>query len=176
MSDINILADKIESAIKKTISYAAELDSGIVNYGLLFNSKKSDIWYIVFFFDDKTKLKNSLNDGTCYSVFMFMQKECEPIDENPKKSIRFEIGKGILNEQDYISLHDKFIKKYEPAENEAVKICSACGHSWDKHKLIGLKGKDGSVPKTGWMICPEDNCTCFMTWDTAVNFKEMNGK
>ena len=44
MSDINILADKIEQAIKNMFDHAAEQESGMCNYALLFNSKKSENW------------------------------------------------------------------------------------------------------------------------------------
>jgi hypothetical protein len=170
MSDINLLADKIEQAINKMFAHFAEHNSGMCNYALLFNPKKSKKWTIVLFFNDTATLKNSLNNGFCYKAYQFLQNELILIDKELPISIRFETGQYPSNEIEYEQLLEKHLATFDPLNNEKGQhqICSQCGHDWSKHKLIGYKTEDNPTPMEGWMICPEEECSCFMTWDTPI--------
>lgn len=167
MSEINLLADKIEEAIRKMFASAAEQKSGMVNYALLFNPKKSKTWVIVLFFDDKAKLKKALNEGFCYAVHQFLKNELDLIDKELPVSIRFDAGQYPTNETEYELLLEKHTAVYDTLNNEKGQhqICPECGHEWSKHQLRGYKIEDNAAPKEGWMTCPEEDCFCFMTWD-----------
>jgi hypothetical protein len=42
-------------------------------------------------------------------------------------------------------------------------LCKQCGHLFDPHLVIAL---DASNPTNGGiMLCPEETCSCFNTWD-----------
>ena len=167
MSESDLLADKIEQAIGKMFAYAGDFDSGIRDYALLFNSKKSNHWIIVFFFDDKVHLKKSLAGGELYSLHRFLQNELTLIDKHLPISIRFDIGKMPSNNMEFDQLLEKHIMEYDPLKNEKgqQQICSTCGHDWYKHKIMGHKSETASFPAEGWMTCPEEDCFCFLTWD-----------
>ncbi|MBK7884275.1 MAG: hypothetical protein IPJ81_11120 [Chitinophagaceae bacterium] len=163
MSEINLLADKIEQGISKIFAQASEQKSGMWNYALLFNQEKSKTWVIVLFFENKVQLKNSLSNGFCYSVHQVLKNELVLIDKELPISIRFDIGQYPSNETEYEQLLEKHTVTYDTLNNENVQreICSICGHDWGKHKLMG----HGNPPQEGWMACPEEDCFCFLTWD-----------
>ena len=167
MNENNSIADKIEQAIREMFAYANEFDSGIENYALLFDPKKSDTWTIVLFFADKDRLKASLDSGACYNIHQFLHNEISLIDSALPVSIRFDIGQSPSNEAAFLQLQEKHTILYNPAKNEEGRqqICSTCGHDWSRHRLSGYKSEGASVPQKGWMTCPEDDCFCFLTWD-----------
>ena len=175
MSEMNLLADKIEQAINKMFAYVAEQETGMYNYALLFNPKKSKQWVIVLFFKDKLLLKNSLNNGFCYSAYKFLQHELLLIDKQLPISIRFDTGQYPSNEAEYEQLLEKHTISHDILKNEKgqQQICSTCGHDWSKHKLTGYKTDGNPFPVEGWMVCPEDDCFCFMTWDMPVSKKDL---
>jgi len=172
MSEINLLADKIEQAISKMFAQAAEQKSGMYNYALLFNPKKSKTWVIVLFFEDNVQLKNSLNAGFCYSVNQFLKNELALIDKELPINIGFDTGQYPSNETEYEQLLEKHIVRYDTQNNEKgqQQICSLCGHDWGKHKLMGY----GNPPLEGWYVCPDEDCFCFGTWniDKRVSTQE----
>ena len=171
-SEINLLADKIEQAISKMFAQVAGQKSGMWNYALLFNSEKSKTWVIVLFFENNVQLKNSLNNGFCYSVYQFLQNELILIDKELPTSIRFDTGQYPSNKMEYEQLLEKHIVKYDSFKNSngQEQICGRCGHDWNKHKLIGY----GKPPLEGWIVCPEEDCFCFMTWDTPIAKRIIN--
>ena len=176
MSEIDLLADKIEQAVRETFA-AAEQESGMWNYALLFNPEKSKTWVIVLFFEDKVQLKNSLNNGFCYSVQQFLQEKFILIDNQLPISIRFDTGQYPSNKTEYEQLLEKHTAEYDPLNNEKGQhqICSKCGHDWGKHKMycIDNSSQEGWFPQEGWMACPEEDCFCFLTWDVPIgkNYK-----
>ena len=169
MSEINLLADKIEQAISKMFVHVADKESGVRNYALLFNPKISKDWVVVLFFNDKVQLKNSLTNGFCYSMYQFLQNEILLIDKKLPISIRFDMGQYPSNETEYEQLLEKHIVTYDTFDNEKgqQQICAKCGHDWDKHKLHRI----GNVLE-GWVTCPDEDCFCFMTWDTPITKKD----
>ena len=176
MSEINLLADKIEQAINKSFEYFAEQKLGMYNYALLFNPKKYEYWIVVLFFEDKVQLKNSLNNGFCYSVHQFLRNEIVQIDKQLPIVIVFEAGEYPSNKIEYEQLFEKHILTLgkniatcETLETEKgkQKICSICGHNSDKHKFHRI----GNVLE-GWITCPEEDCFCFGTWDTPITKKD----
>ena len=170
MDEINLLADKIEQAIRNVFAHAAEHESGMWNYALLFDSKKSENWVVVLFFKDKIQLKKSLNNtGFCYWINKFLENELTLIDEQLLVDIRFGTGEYPSNDVEYEHLLENHIKIYDTLKNEEGKeqVCSRCGHDWGKHKLCRI----GDVLE-GWMTCPEEDCFCFMTWDTPITKKD----
>ena len=168
MSEINLLADKIEGSINKTFAVAGQ-ESGMWNYALLFDDKKSEYWVIVLFFRDKIQLKNALNTTLCYRIHQFLQNELKLIDEGLQVSIRFDTGDYPSNNKEYGQLLEKHLKRYDTLKDENGKdqLCSWCGHDWSKHKLY----KIGDVLE-GWITCPEEDCFCFATWDTPITKKD----
>ena len=168
MNDINVLADKIEQAISKMFAHIADKESGVRDYALLFNSKISKYWVVVLFFNDKVQLKNSLANKFCYSMYQFLQNEILLIDKNLPINIRFDTGQYPSNETEYEQLLEKHIVAYDTVNNEKgqSQICHKCGHDWGKHKLHRI----GNVLE-GWVTCPDEDCFCFMTWDTPITEK-----
>lgn len=67
----------------------------------------------------------------------------------------------------------ELIKDYEQKINDSAKMddengkCKQCGHTFDPHMLIAVHG--GDPTKGGIMLCPEEGCSCFNTWDFAQN-------
>ena len=169
MSEVNLLADKIEQAICNTFANANEQESGMWNYALLFDSDKSEHWIIVLFFKENVQLKNALNNGFCYRVHQILKNELNLIDKQLPITIKFDTGEYPSNETEYRQLLDKHITKYDTLKNEEGKdqLCSWCGHDWSKHKLY----KIGEVLE-GWVACPEEDCFCFATWDTPITKKD----
>ena len=176
MKDTDILADKLEAAIGKTFTQFAQWDSGMCSYALLHNPKKSQAWIIVLFFNDQPTLRNALVHGACYAIYQFLHNECVAIDKEQLITIRFDAGKYPQNRAEYDQLFDKHTAAYDILKNEKgeQQICSQCGHDWSKHKLSGYVTDGNPTPIEGWMICPADDCTCFLTWDIPAmkNFQQ----
>ena len=170
MSNNELLADRIEQAIGKMVEYFAKYDSGIREYTFFYNPNVSKSWVIVFFSDDKTKLKSSLNNGTCYAMFQFLQSELnlieEQLQEQLPRSILFDSGQRPQNDEEREQLFEKYTKTYdtEADENGQARKCLHCSHDWDKHVLRGYEDEENTAPKQGWMVCPDEDCFCFLTW------------
>lgn len=163
MSNLNTIADKIEEVILKTISYSNELKTDINNYALLYDQKTDNKWYIIFFFHEQVYHENSIKNGNCYHVYLFLQEELKQIDNDLPYSISFELGSPPSNKLEYEELLKKSTETYVSKGEQ--KISSKCGHSWNDHQLSGFIKEGETSPKEGWMICPHANCTCFITWD-----------
>lgn len=81
--------------------------------------------------------------------------------------IVFDSGSLPENEGAYRKLHEKFAAQLDLLRQDAgdeFSMCSLCGHGANQHQLRGWT-EDGQPPPTkGWMICPDESCTCFRTW------------
>jgi hypothetical protein len=174
-----LIADKIEEVIGKMITQFSSFNPKSSEYIIFHNPKRHTSWFIVIFFADINQLRDALKSGVCYLIHSFLLSELNKIDEisNIGRSIFFESGKRPVEKEEIGNLFGKILVKVEGLQMTAgkadVKICGSCRHDFDKHQMLFLN-ESGKIDITteGWMICPEEGCNCFGTWN--ANFKSDN--
>lgn len=177
MNQHEVIADKIEEAINRMFRLFSEFEPKASEYSLYFNPKLHESWFIEIYFSDSQELKIALKGGTCYQIHTYLQEEFEGIEEleNVGRSISFEYGNRPSNNKEYHNRHVLLVERIErmyAAEGQAeIKICNHCGHDFDEHQLMYFVEDENEAPTEGWMVCPEENCNCFLTW--GANYKEV---
>ena len=168
MNKYDITADKFEECIGKMFNFFAETEPKISEYSLYFDPKKHALWFIEIFFLESIELKEALEIGKCYEIHRYLTNVFNDSIElkNVNYFINFEFGKRPINELDYNLSHEKLIDKANKLNDlsKESRNCRCCGHDFDKHKLLGLKTQEIKTLTDGWIICPLENCYCFMTW------------
>jgi len=177
MTDQNVFADKIEAIIMEIFSGLAERNFQGLEYAILYDPKKHKTWLIVFFFKDMMELKTALRDGTCYGMHQFLLAffEQESKTERIEKLVSFQLGARPVTVIDNKDLFDKLTNKLQSLLDGShdKSICAGCGHNFDNHELMCIREAD-ETPFEGWIICPEENCTCFSTW--SANYEGASGE
>lgn len=178
MSQNEVIADRIEVVIGRMFSAFSEYEPKSSEYSLYFNPAKYRAWFIEIYFSDKIQLREAINNGTCYEIHSYLLKEFEGIEalENVERFISFEFGNRPENEEKYYDRHSTLIAKTKEllgtSGQSDVKICHSCGHDFDLHQLRGFTGDGSNAPSEGWIMCPEEDCNCFLTWDANYNGTE----
>ena len=176
----DFIADKIEEAIGQMLSNFNTQEMGPTEYSIFFNPKKYSYWFIVIYFVDNNTLRKVMKQGVCYQIHSYLLNKFNSIPEisNIDKSISFEFGKRPTDMMDIENALSQLIMKMNSllkvAGKTDNKICSNCGHDFDKHELMCNLGEDMTTPTEGWIMCPEENCNCFLTW--GANYKMENNK
>ncbi len=164
------IADKIEEAIRNMFANFRTYEFAPTEYSIFYNPKKHSYWFIVIYFADIKTLKAGMNQGLCYQIYSYLLNELNSIPEISGifRSISFEFEKRpteMLEIENAIAqLVDKMNAQQRDAGKPDIKICGSCGHDFDKHQLMCNLLEEKVPPKEGWIICPEENCTCFKTW------------
>jgi len=176
MIDNEIIADKIEEVIGRMFSKFSSFEPKPSQYSIFYNPKKHASWFILIFFADIYQLRDGLKSGACYQIHSFLTSELNKDDEisNTGRSIFFESGNRPIEKTEIDNLFEKLLVKMEGLQmtvgKSDVKICGSCGHDFDKHQMLFLNDSGNiDITTEGWMICPEENCNCFGTWDTNFN-------
>lgn len=178
MSQYEVIADRIEEAIGRMFHAFSEFEPKASEYSLYFNPKLYPSWFIEIYFSDRNQLEIAIKNGTCYEIHSYLLKEFEGFEEleNVERSIFFEFGNRPTNEEEYHDRHSTLIEKtkrlLEAKGQSDVKICHGCGHDFDLHQLRGFTAEGNNAPTGGWIMCPEENCNCFLTWDANYNGAE----
>ena len=164
----DIIADKIEEAIRQMFSDFKSQEFGPTEYSIFFNPEKHSSWFIVIYFADSNTLKTAIKQGTCYKIYSFLLNELNKVPEIYKldKSISFEFGnrpsEKIDIENVLVRLIDKMDSLQKVAGKSDIKKCGSCGHDFDKHQLMCNLNDGKATPTDGWIMCPEENCNCFL--------------
>jgi len=170
MSQNEVIADRIEEAIGRMFYSFSEYDPKASEYSLYYNPNLYQSWFIEIYFSDIEQLDTVIGNGTCYEIHRFLSNEFDNISElkGVNRSIYFEFGNRPTNDTDYHKRHSELIEKtqrlVESNEKKDIKECHCCGHDFDKHELRGYTNNGTNAPTDGWIICPEENCNCFLTW------------
>ena len=81
----------------------------------------------------------------------------------------FESGKRPISKERYDEYLAILVEKHNALiagkGQENIEICHGCGHDFNNHQLLGFPDEESGQIKEGWIICPEADCNCFMTWD-----------
>jgi hypothetical protein len=170
-----LIADKIEEVIGRMFTEFRNVEPNASEYSLFHDSKKHTSWFILIFFADIYQLKEGLKNGICFQIHSFLLGELEKINEisDVGRVIFFESGNRPIEKNDIDILFGNLLKKIAGLQKTAnktdIKICGICGHDFDKHQML-FNNESGKVDMTtvGWMICPEENCNCFQTWNTNL--------
>jgi hypothetical protein len=175
MSQNEVIADKIEEVIGRMFFAFSEYETKSSEYSLCFNPSKYRAWFIEIYFPDRNQLRIAINNGTCYEIHRYLLKEFEGIEEleSVERSIFFEFGNRPVNEEDYGNRHSILIEKTKrllgASGQSDVKSCYGCGHDFDLHQLRGFTSNGSDAPTEGWIMCPDENCNCFLTWGANYN-------
>ena len=178
MNNIDIIADRIEEVISLMFTNFQSVDSGLKEYSIFYNPEKHTSWIILIFFEDNIQLKQAIRNGVCYEVHSFLLNELKNIDEtsNIDRAIFFESGNRPVKQFDIDNLFLTLVTRLASINKVKgvtdISDCGSCGHSFDKHQLLGNMNE--GAPTEGWIMCPEDNCNCFQTW--SANYTEENLK
>jgi len=172
MSQNELIADRIEEAIRKMFSTFSNYNPKATEFSMYYNANKHQSWFIEIYFADSSQLKEALNNGTCYEVYNYLLDELESYKEleNVERLINFEFGNRPSNnkaiQDHHLSLIEQTKRMASGKEQTDIKICNCCGHDFDQHELKGFYEDESDAPMKGWIICPEENCNCFLTWGT----------
>jgi hypothetical protein len=172
------IADKIEEAIGQMFTNFRSQELGPSEYSIFYNPEKYSSWFIVIYFADSNKLRTGMMQGICYQIYSYLLNELNRLREVSKidKSISFEFGKRPTEKLDIENALGQLIAKTKSQTKVAgkpnIKICGICGHDFDKHQLLCNLLEDKTTPTEGWIMCPEENCTCFQTWSANYNAKD----
>ena len=175
MNRSELIGDRIEEIIGRMFKHFSSFDSGVTQYSMFYNPRRHASWFIIIFFADKTQLSSALKNGVCYQIYSYVNNELDNITEtsNIERSISFESGNQPKKQSDIDNLFELLLKKQESlkavAGQENVGKCGNCGHDFDKHQLLCNLNEVNTAPTEGWIICPDEECSCFQTW--SANYK-----
>jgi len=170
-----LIADKLEEVIGRMLTHFKTLNPKPSEYSILYNPQKHASWFILIFFADINQLRDGLKSGACYQIHSFMLDELSKIGEisDVDRSIFFESGNRPNEKADIVNLYGKLLDKLEglskTTDKANIKTCGGCGHNFDEHQLLCFRIDETTPPTDGWMMCPEENCNCFLTW--GANYK-----
>ena len=170
-----LIADRIEEIIGRMFAQFRSIDTGTLEYSIFHIPKRHASWFILIFFSDKSRLKEGLETGACYQIYNYLSNELDNTTEtsNIERYISFELGNRPIKQSDTDNLFELLLKRQEAIKatvnKENIGECGNCGHDFDKHQLLCNLEDDNSTPTEGWIICPEENCSCFQTW--SANYK-----
>jgi hypothetical protein len=170
MGQYDLIADKIEVVMRQMFADFNETNPIASEFSILFNPIKHNTWFISVFFKDKTELNAAIKNGTCYSInkYLLNKFDEEFIFANIHKLIVFEPGSRPSDTSEFDALFDRLTVKLQALQNAkgnvSETICSNCGHDFNNHELRCISIEENETPKEGWIMCPEENCTCFQTW------------
>ena len=173
----NGIADRIEEIIRRMFLIFRELKPNSTEYSLFYDPKKDSAWYILIFFADNNQLKEAIKNGVCFHIHSFLANELKDSEiSHVENIIYFESGNRPTEELEIDNLFEKLLEKTESlrknAEKTNVTDCGCCGHDFDKHQLMTYQKDFGNTTAEGWIMCPEENCNCFLTWGT--NYSQEN--
>lgn len=173
-----LIADKIEETIRRMFINVGSLEPGPGEYSIFYNPQKRPLWFIVIYFKDSKTLKAAIENGVCYWIHCFLLNELNAIPElyEIDKSVCFEFGNQPVEIPEIERAHEGLIAKMDSLQQAAgqakIEVCGSCGHDFSKHQMLCHPGKDKSPQMHGWIMCPEENCNCFLTWGTNYKAKE----
>lgn len=175
MSQSELIADKIEEAIGRMFHAFSEYTPKVSEYAMYYDPEKDKTWFIELYFSDKESLSTALENGICYQVHEYLYSDLGAIAElkNSIWNIHFTSGNYPANNQEYQTRHKTLIEKrkklIQTKPEKARKQCHSCGHDFDSHQLRGFKDEETGLMTKGWIICPEEDCHCFLTWSANPN-------
>lgn len=175
MNKNELIADNIEEVIGRLFTAFSQHSPTISEYSIYYDPKKYSSWFVELFFLDHSQLNETIQNGTCYGIHSFLLREFEHLVElkDVPIAIHFEFGNRPATEKEYHEHHSKLIEKTkrlaESNTDKDASLCKNCGHNFDQHQLKGHLTNETTTPMKGWITCPEENCTCFLTWDANYN-------
>ena len=178
MEETEQLADELELQVRRVMYHFRNEAQKPSSYSLFYDPRKHESWFIVFYYPDVTQLKAAISSGNCYIVHQLLKQELEtsPIVQNAGHLILFEPEPRPEAHEEIMRFHDYVISKLhvrrEKAGEPMLEICHQCGHSSDNHELRCFMEETTPAPTDGWMMCPEEGCTCYSTWSANYRVKE----
>lgn len=175
MKQFEIIADKIEESVGSMFSAVQTASTELFSYTILFNPNKHYTWLVALFAATNDKLKSAIRDGSCYLMYKYLQDDFQINDALKSIDIftSFEVGSRPTNTEEYNRLHETLTAKLQRMRNSSQQPdqadCTNCGHDFNEHQLKTFLNGESKPTDAGWMLCPEDDCTCFSTWSS--NYK-----
>ncbi len=165
------LIDQLDQFVSQMFRACLTLDPKPANYIVLQEPESSDPhWLILVFFENTAVLREAIKNGICYQVHEYMSTNLNNVEQfRPlKKVILFESGVIPQEESALETMFDNIIKKLytlaQSNDDATTNTCSLCQHDFNAHKMLGQVDEIAGAPTKGWMMCPEEDCTCFRTW------------
>ena len=175
MNNGELLADRIEEIIRRMFAHFRSFGIEATEYSMFYNPRRHASWFILIFFAGKNQLRQGLKNGICFQIYNYLNNELNNAAEtsNIERSISFEFGNRPEEQRDIDNLFELLLTRQEAlkavANKENIGDCGNCGHDFDKHQLLCNLNEGNATPTEGWIICPEEDCTCFQTW--SANYK-----
>lgn len=166
-----ILGDAFDALVKNVLNAAQQnQDIPPINY-LVFSRSKPEPWHVSWFYKDNPEMRRALTSGGAYDLQNFTRKSLSQNDQLKDLDVYiwFESIAGFDADDPQAYADDVSQKLVRMSFGEQDGDCAMCGHDAGEHKLIGPVDEKLGVPTSGWMICPDENCNCFRTWDAALN-------
>lgn len=167
MNENELLADKIDAVVRTMFTHFQSLDPPVIDFSLFYNPQQHASWFLVIFFAEEDQLQKGLKNGACYEVYSYLVKALQKQIPAVNPSISFETGRHPVGKADIDDAFRHLLEKRKILEEKKETTnCRSCGHSFDAHQIRGYITEGDTSSKEGWIICPEENCTCFQTWST----------
>lgn len=169
MSDYNEKADLIDQVLRYLIQQTSEVQNPPSEYAMYIDPALSDTWLLVVYFPDLPKLRKALQTGLCYNIHKFLKGLLEA-QEGLKEDafhIVFDHGQRPQTEDEAVAYFGGKYRQLDVlthSQPDASGNCPQCGHPMEEHQMLGIPNENSASVEEGWIICPNENCTCFHTW------------
>ena len=165
------LGDLLDGLVQGIVDTANQnQDVAPTNY-LVFSRSEPEPWHVTFFYKDNAAMRVALSTGCAYDLHNFTHKNLGNVVELSELEfyVWFESVDGF-DLEDVAEYRERLSQKLVGmALRETDGVCNVCGHDAGTHKLVGPTDEKLGVPTSGWMICPDEHCNCFRTWDAALS-------
>lgn len=174
MSKLNEKADIIEQLLGHLIKETRRVENPPSEYAMYIDPVISDTWLLVVYFPTIEKLRKALKSGLCYNMHTFLKQLLDvqqPLKEQSFHII-FDHGLRPQSEKEAVSYFGKKyheLDKLSESEAKSTSTCAHCGHPMDDHQMLGIPNKESGQMEEGWIICPDELCTCFHTWSVKMD-------
>lgn len=138
----------------------------------VFKEPNAQEWFIALIYHDTSILHAAIRNASCYQLHALMWANLPRVEafQNISTSIFFESANfpPEATEDDMEDFLDAVIQKKNRLRAESggpqPEHCSCCGHAFASHQMAGFPEEGQEMPTQGWMMCREEDCTCFRTW------------
>ncbi len=172
MKEANKIANELKDVMHQLLGNCQVLQPNPTSYFIFKYPEASDSWFILLFFTEAGKLNQAVKNGTCYRIHTYFSEQLQGLEQfaGLETPIFFEEGNVPESETAVRETIERRIAQFKTsllheAESKSKGICGICHHDFNQHQLLGEMDEQAGFPTKGWMICPEENCNCFRTWD-----------
>lgn len=169
LSNSDRIADDLEDITSLVIEQAHVLVPAPSEYSVFQVPDIDTRWVVVIFFKSPEDLRMAISEGICYEIHELLNTRIDQAYSSGRleRSILFEYGNSPSESSEIENFVIKTVSKLKDLSLDQKDPCSICGHPFDDHQLRGFPDEKTGLTTEGWMVCPDDDCHCFRTWNLS---------